>query len=243
MLGAALLVSLLALPAPELISNSSSLNTNNSSLGSHVKCSCTTKSLEIDCECDKIPVLKSIGFDADIDVTNYEIDVDIIFDGKKYQILHLSAHNPQVCIDEIVVAKVCAKVENLEWSDNKVTGTLYLGVGIAIVGTKWFKITDLNIPFMDEAVKTVENGVLVEDAASVVGAPKIFGCNKLTDCKSCVEKNLIIEYPCYWCEIDSACHDVGSLESACTPASADDKCISLSTYSNCAMKNVSSCPA
>ena len=59
MVGAALLVPLLALPAPDLISNTS--------LGQHIDCSCTTKSLEVDCECDDIPVLKSIGFEADID--------------------------------------------------------------------------------------------------------------------------------------------------------------------------------
>jgi hypothetical protein len=38
-----------------------------------------------------------------------------------------------------------------------------------------------------------------------------FGCGKLTDCKTCVEKNLIIDYPCYWCEIDNFCHDVITL--------------------------------
>jgi hypothetical protein len=35
-----------------------------------------------------------------------------------------------------------------------------------------------------------------------------FGCHKLTDCASCVEKAIIVDYPCYWCEIDGACHDV-----------------------------------
>ena len=117
-----------------------------------------------------------------------------------------------------------------------------------------------------------------------------FGCHKKTDCKSCVEKSVIVDCaratvtstscrrpsnlclrrgyavaptswsrtsqptilsplvdacradPCYWCEIDNLCHDVGSVVSPCSPASADDKCISLSHESNCYNKDVSACP-
>ena len=58
-----------------------------------------------------------------------------------------------------------------------------------------------------------------------------------------VEKNEIVTYPCYWCEIDNACHDVGSVVSPCSPPSADSKCVSLSPQSNCAGKDVSACPA
>ena len=70
-----------------------------------------------------------------------------------------------------------------------------------------------------------------------------YGCHKLSDCKSCAEKSVVVTYPCYWCEIDNACHDLGSVVSPCSPPSADDKCISLSSLSNCALKDISDCPS
>ena len=87
--------------------------------------------------------------------------------------------------------------------------------------------------------------LVVAVAAFVAGAnaQHPFGCNKETDCQSCVEKQIVIDYPCYWCEIDNVCHAVGSLESPCTPASADDKCISLNKDSNCYMKSADNCTA
>ena len=108
---------------------------------------------------------------------------------------------------------------------------------------------------------------------SLVESPPVgvdpFGCHKKTDCSSCVEKAIVVDYPCYWCaplvdrcrrsrshlvsratlcpttrcEIDNACHDVGSLVSPCSQPSADSKCVSLSPQSNCAGKDVSACPA
>ena len=196
-----------------------------------VSADCTTSHLEVDCQVTGLPVIDNIGFDAGIDTSALEVNVDILYDGKKYSIYHLSAHNPELCIDEIVVAKVCAKVENLEWSGGEVSGTLYVGVGVVIVGTKYFKVTDFDFDY-DEAKA-------LDDATS----PNLFGCNtKYTDCASCVEATEVLIYPCYWCEIDNACHDVGSIESACSPPSADDKCVSLSSLSNCAHKDVGECP-
>eukprot|EP00937_MAST-01D_sp_MAST-1D-sp2_P001859 g1859.t1 len=112
-----------------------------------VSAKCTPSHLEEDCEVSGLPLVKDIGFDAKIDDVNYVINVDILFDGKSYSILNLSAHNPVVCIDELVVAKVCAKVENLQWASDRVTGSLYVGVGVAIVGTKYFKVCDLDLPY------------------------------------------------------------------------------------------------
>ena len=167
------------------------------------------------------------------------MNVDILYDGKKYSIYHLSAHNPELCIDEIVVAKVCAKVENLEWSGGEVSGTLYVGVGVVIVGTKYFKVTDFDFDYDEDEEAAATEAKALDDAKS----PNLFGCNtKYTDCTSCVEATEVLIYPCYWCEIDNACHDVGSIESACSPPSADDKCVSLSSLSNCAHKDVGECP-
>ena len=116
-----------------------------------VSADCSTSHLEVDCQVTGLPVIDNIGFDAGIDTSALEVNVDILYDGKKYSIYHLSAHNPELCIDEIVVAKVCAKVENLEWSGGEVSGTLYVGVGVVIVGTKYFKVTDFDFDFDEKA--------------------------------------------------------------------------------------------
>ena len=118
-----------------------------SSVPNGVSAKCTSSHLEENCAVTGLPVIKDIGFDAKIDDVNYVINVDILWDGKSYSILNLSAHNPEVCIDELVVAKVCAKVENLQWADDRVTGTLYVGVGVVIVGTEYFKVVDLDVPY------------------------------------------------------------------------------------------------
>ena len=112
----------------------------------HDHCSCSTHDIEIECKCTGIPVLNDVGIDAKVDTAKLEIDVDLEFDGKTYQIYHLSAHNPQVCIDEIKVAKVCAKIDDLQWDNDKVSGKLYLGVGVIFVGTEWFKVATFSIP-------------------------------------------------------------------------------------------------
>ena len=204
-----------------------------------VSADCSTSHLEVDCQVTGLPVIDNIGFDAGIDTSALEVNVDILYDGKKYSIYHLSAHNPELCIDEIVVAKVCAKVENLEWSGGEVSGTLYVGVGVVIVGTKYFKVTDFDFDYDEDEEAAATEAKALDDATS----PNLFGCNtKYTDCTSCVEATEVLIYPCYWCEIDNACHDVGSIESACSPPSADDKCVSLSSLSNCAHKDVGECP-
>ena len=204
-----------------------------------VSADCSTSHLEVDCQVTGLPVIDNIGFDAGIDTSALEVNVDILYDGKKYSIYHLSAHNPELCIDEIVVAKVCAKVENLEWSGGEVSGTLYVGVGVVIVGTKYFKVTDFDFDYDEDEEAAATEAKALDDAKS----PNLFGCNtKYTDCTSCVEATEVLIYPCYWCEIDNACHDVGSIESACSPPSADDKCVSLSSLSNCAHKDVGECP-
>ena len=204
-----------------------------------VSADCSTSHLEVDCQVTGLPVIDNIGFDAGIDTSALEVNVDILYDGKKYSIYHLSAHNPELCIDEIVVAKVCAKVENLQWSGGEVSGTLYVGVGVVIVGTKYFKVTDFDFDYDEDEEAAATEAKALDDAKS----PNLFGCNtKYTDCTSCVEATEVLIYPCYWCEIDNACHDVGSIESACSPPSADDKCVSLSSLSNCAHKDVGECP-
>jgi len=118
-----------------------------------IKCDCSSAHLEYDCSCTGIPVIKDVGFDASIDTVNYEINVNIEFDGHSYSLLHLSAHNPKLCIDAVEVAKICAKVDNLQWDNHRVTGTLYLGVGIKHLGTKWFKVTDMDIPYIEAPVR------------------------------------------------------------------------------------------
>ena len=121
------------------------LRARRSDVVNGVSAKCTHSHLEEDCAVTGLPVIKDIGFDAKIDDVNYVINVDILWDGKSYSILNLSAHNPEVCIDELVVAKVCAKVENLQWGDDRVTGTLY--VGVVLVGTEYFKVVDLDVPY------------------------------------------------------------------------------------------------
>ena len=116
-----------------------------------VSADCSTSHLEVDCQVTGLPVIDNIGFDAGIDTSALEVNVDILYDGKKYSIYHLSAHNPELCIDEIVVAKVCAKVENLQWTGGEVSGTLFVGVGVVIVGTQYFKVTDFNFDFDEKA--------------------------------------------------------------------------------------------
>ena len=53
-------------------------------------------------------VIARIGFDAGIDTSALEVNADILYDGKKHR-LTTSAHNPELCIDEIVVAKLAPR--------------------------------------------------------------------------------------------------------------------------------------
>jgi len=79
--------------------------------------------------------------------------------------------------------------------------------------------------------------------AWIATSEAVFKCNtdaSLNTCAACIQKQDILFYPCYWCEIDNQCHDVGSLESPCTPPSANDKCVSLDNESNCEQKT---CPS
>ena len=60
----------------------------------------------------------------------------------------------------------------------------------------------------------------------------LFKCSEILEgCNKCIHKNLGLT--CYFCEIDSECHDIGSLVSPCAPPSADNKCVSKSPESNC----------
>ena len=82
--------------------------------------------------------------DIHANVTALSLEADIIYDGSKYPILHLSAHNPQVCV-KVAVAKVCVKVENLNWANSTVSGVLYAGVEV-LHKTKFWKIDTFSIP-------------------------------------------------------------------------------------------------
>jgi hypothetical protein len=113
---------------------------------SGVKASCKSGHLEETCTVTGLPLIGSIGVDAKVDTKLLTAEVDILYKGSKYPIVDLSAHNPQLCTTKIDIAKICAKIENLEWDKSAVTGTLYIGVGEPIIGTKWFKITAFNIP-------------------------------------------------------------------------------------------------
>jgi len=66
-------------------------------------------------------------------------------------------------------------------------------------------------------------------------------CNEIPDCGSCVNHKFLRVHSCYWCEIDGACHDVGSLESACTPSRTSDACISKSDVSACRKRSEKAC--
>jgi hypothetical protein len=83
--------------------------------------------------------------DVRANVTALTLEADIIYKGDKYPILHLSAHNPQVCITAIKVAKVCVKVENLNWANSTVSGVLYAGVEV-LHEVKFWKIDTFSIP-------------------------------------------------------------------------------------------------
>ena len=144
------------------------LRARRSDVVNGVSAKCTHSHLEEDCAVTGLPVIKDIGFDAKIDDVNYVINVDILWDGKSYSILNLSAHNPEVCIDELVVAKVCAKVENLQWGDDRVTGTLYVGVGVVLVGTEYFKVVDLDVPYASRDIVR-DSAALAWRATGVLG--------------------------------------------------------------------------
>ena len=134
-----------------------------------VSADCSTGHLEVDCQVTGLPVIDNIGFDAAIDTAALEINVDILYDGKSYSIYHLSAHNPELCISEIAVAKVCAKVEDLQWGGGEVSGTLYVGVGVVLVGTKYFKVTDFDFDYdeVEEAAADAAEAKALDDANSV----------------------------------------------------------------------------
>ena len=115
-------------------------------LPEHVSASCHTKTLEVDCEVTGLPVIKDIGVDAMINTTALTVDVDLLFDGKVYQLWGLSAHNPVACVD--LIAKVCVKIDDLTWDNHVVSGELELGVGVVLVGVKYFKITHFSFNYV-----------------------------------------------------------------------------------------------
>ena len=90
-----------------------------------------------------------------VNTTALTIDVNLLFDGKvyasnrPYELWGLSAHNPVACVD--LIAKVCVKVAGLTWTDHVVQGELELGVGIILVGVKYFKITHFSFDYVSAA--------------------------------------------------------------------------------------------
>ncbi|KAL1503565.1 hypothetical protein AB1Y20_012043 [Prymnesium parvum] len=65
-------------------------------------------------------------------------------------------------------------------------------------------------------------------------------CASRTSCSTCITHADLANYECSWCEIDQACHALGSPLSPCV---FSRECVSLSKLSTCASSSVDACPA
>ena len=130
-------------------------------VSSDIRAKCKAKGLEVDCKLTDVPVIKTAELQALINTTALEVDINLFVGKHEYYIWHLSAHNPQGCISALEVAKLCAKVEDLEWANRTASGKIYLGIGLPVIGIRWFRIAKFKIPFLD--------GVAVLDDQHAVG--------------------------------------------------------------------------
>ena len=78
------------------VANASNALSLNATVNSSFSADCHDAWLEFDCEVTDLPVIDDIGIDASIDVQKFEINADLLFDGEKYQILHLSVQTESV---------------------------------------------------------------------------------------------------------------------------------------------------
>ena len=61
-------------------------------------------------------------------------------------------------------------------------------------------------------------------------------CAELKDCGSCIALENLVQYKCHWCDVDQACHALGSPESPCASGLENDRCSSKSKLSACDQK-------
>lgn len=66
-------------------------------------------------------------------------------------------------------------------------------------------------------------------------------CSFLKDCGSCVDHALLDIHDCEWCEIDRACHELGSSKSPCLPELTKESCVSTASASHCTKRSADEC--